>query len=135
MRRIKLVFLAAIMATSAPNAHAYTQKEADILLNVSYATATAGHKDRRGAEAFCRQAKRMVSAKKEDAYLFAHIERCLGAVAEAFTDAKTACKHYKRALDIWQKSPPPNDHPQSVASRERVRDSMLRYRKEKCGAT
>jgi hypothetical protein len=132
------VLFAAIIAigiAALPKAHAYTQKEADVLLNVSYAIATAGHKNRKGAEAFCRQAKGMLTKKREDAYLFAHIERCFGEVASAFKDTKTACKHYKRALDIWQRTPPPNDHPQSVASRERLRDSMLRYRKENCGAS
>ena len=123
--------LAAAVAV-APQVHAYTQKEADVLLNVSYAAATAAQKNRKGAEAFCRQAKGMLSAKSEDAYLFAHIERCFGAVAATLDDTKTACKHYKRALDIWKKTPLPNDHEQSVASRDQLRNAMIRYRKEKC---
>ena len=36
---------------------AYPAKEADILLTTSYATATAAQKNRKGAEAFCREAK------------------------------------------------------------------------------
>jgi len=128
-----LVVVGAAIAV-APHAHAYTQKEADVLLNVSYAVATAAQKNRKGAEAFCRQAKGFIAPKKKDeAYLFAHIERCFGAVAAALDDTKTACKHYKRALDIWQQTPPPNDHEQSVASREQLRTAMIRYRKEKCG--
>jgi hypothetical protein len=132
LRLFALVITAAAIAT-APYAHAYTQKEADILLNVSYATATAAQKNRKGAEAYCRQAKGFIANKKDGAYLFAHIERCFGAVAATLDDTKSACKHYKRALDIWQQTPPPNDHEQSVASREQLRVAMIRYRKEKCG--
>jgi hypothetical protein len=124
--------LAAAAAAAIPSARAYTQKEADVLLNVSYAIATAGHKNRKGAEAFCRKAKGLLGAKAEDAYLYAHIERCFGAVAATLDDAKTACRHYKRALDIWQRTPPPNDHPQSVAAREQLREGMVRYRAEHC---
>lgn len=131
--RFVLVAAAAVLAAP-PLAHAYTQKEADVLLNVSYAVATAGHKNRKGAEAFCRQAKGFLTKKAEDAYLYAHIERCFGAVAAAFDDTKTACKHYKQALAIWDKTPPPNDHPQSVAARTQLRDGMTRYRSEKCTA-
>jgi hypothetical protein len=128
---LSLVLAAAVAAV--PSARAYTQKEADVLLNVSYAMTTASHKNRKGAEAFCRKAKSLLSAKPADAYLFAHIERCFGGVAAAFDDTKTACRHYKRALDIWQRTPPPDDHPQSVASRANLRDSMIRYRTEHCG--
>lgn len=126
-------FLAALALLNAP-AHAYPQKEADILLNVSYAIATAGHKNRKGAEAFCRQAKGMLTNKPEEAYLNFHIERCFGAVAETVSDKPTACKRYKKALDVWEKTPPPNDHPQSVASRTQLRAAIMRYRKENCGA-
>ncbi len=130
-----IIFLVAAVAIIAmPSAQAYTQKESDVLLNVSYAIATAGHKNRKGAEAFCRQANGLLKPNKQDAYLAAHIERCYAAVAAAFDDTKTACTHYKRALDVWKKTPPPNDHPQSQASREQLRNSMIRYRKEKCGA-
>lgn len=123
----------ALLSLQAP-AHAYTQKEADVLLNVTYAVATAGHKNRKGAEAFCRQAKSFITKKPEDAYLHAHIERCFGAVAAAFDDKPVACKRYKKAIDIWERTPPPNDHPQSVASRVQLRDGMLRYRRENCAA-
>ena len=124
----------AIALIAPPAASAYTQKEADILATVSDAVATAGQKNRKGAEAFCRQAKATLSAKPENAYLFSHIERCFGAVADTVGDKKNACSHYKKALAIWQKTPPPNDHPQSVASRTQLRDSMIRYRIENCGA-
>lgn len=134
MSFVRVILLAAILAVASTHAHAYTQKEADVLLNVSYAVATAGNKNRKGAEAFCRQAKGMLSDKPEDAYLFAHIERCFGAVAANVGDKPVACKRYKKALDIWERTPPPDDHPQSVASRARLRDSMLRYRKENCAA-
>ena len=128
------VLIVAAALTAIPAAQAYPQKEADVLLTVSYAVATAGHKNRKGAEAFCRQAKGTLSAKAEDAYLFSHIERCFGAVAATLDDKKDACAHYKKALDIWKRTPPPEDHPQSVASRTQLRDSMLRYRTDNCGA-
>ena len=129
-----IFFLAAFAVVASTPARAYTQKEADVLLNVSYAVATAGHKNRKGAEAFCRQAKGMLSQQAEDAYLFAHIERCFGAVAATLNDKPTACKRYKKALDIWRRTPPPEDHPQSVASRAQLRDGMIRYRTENCAA-
>jgi hypothetical protein len=131
MSLVRFILIAAV-AIATPPALAYTQKEADVLLNVSYAVATAGQKNRKGAEAFCRQAKGMLSTKAEDAYLFAHIERCFGAVAATLDDKPAACKHYKKALDIWVETPPPDDHPQSVASRAQLRDAMIRYRKENC---
>lgn len=134
MSFVRVILSAAIVAIASAPLHAYTQKEADVLLNVSYAVATAGNKNRKGAEAFCRQAKAMLSAKPEDAYLFAHIERCFGAVAATVGDKPVTCTRYKKALDIWQRTPPPNDHPQSVASRAQLRDSMIRYRKENCAA-
>jgi hypothetical protein len=134
MRFAHFVLLATILAVTSAPTRAYTQKEADVLLNVSYAVATAGNKNRKGAEAFCRQAKGMLSEKPEDAYLFAHIERCFGAVAATIGDKPIACKRYKKALHIWQRTPPPDDHPQSVASRAQLRDGMIRYRKENCAA-
>jgi hypothetical protein len=126
------LLIAAATIVSTPSAQAYSQKEADVLLTVSFAAATAGQKNRKGAEAYCRQAKATLTTKPEDAYLFSHIERCLGAAADAVGDTKSACKHYKQALDIWQRTPPPNDHPQSVASRTQLRDSMIRYRAASC---
>jgi hypothetical protein len=128
------IALTAATALSAPPAFAYPKKETDILSTISFAVATAGQKNRKGAEAYCRKAKSEVSAKKDEAYLFAHIERCFGAVAATLEDKKTACKHYKKALEIWVKTPPPNDHEQSVASREQLRVSMTRYRTENCAA-
>jgi hypothetical protein len=134
MRLARFIVLIAFAMIANTQAHAYTQKEADVLLNVSYAIATAGHKNRNGAEAFCRQAKGFLTKKPEDAYLFSHIERCFGAVAATMGDKPVACKRYKKALDIWQRTPPPNDHPQSVASRTQLRDAMIRYRTENCAA-
>jgi len=134
MNLARFIFLTAALVVATEPAQAYTQKEADVLLNVSYAVATAGHKNRKGAEAFCRQAKGMLTTKAEDAYLFAHIERCFGAVAATLGDEPAACKRYKKALDIWLETPPPEDHPQSVASRAQLRDGMIRYRAENCAA-
>jgi hypothetical protein len=131
LRLLLLPFALAILATPS---HAYPQKEADVLSTVSFAAATAGQKNRKGAEAYCRQAKGTLTSKPEDAYLFAHIERCFGAVDATLGDTKGACAHYKKALDIWTKTPPPNDHEQSVASRAQLRDSMIRYRTENCAA-
>jgi len=133
MRFLSLSSLVLAAALSAPPAHAYTQKEADVLLTVSYASATAAQKNRKGAEAYCREAQGKLTASRADAYLQAHIERCFGAVAAVLSDKATACRHYARALAIWKKTPPPDDHPQSVASRTQLRDSMLRYRAENCG--
>ena len=130
--RIVVSFLLALALIS-PTAQAYTQKEADVLLTVSYAAATAAQKNRKGAEAYCREAKGKLSVNREDAYLHAHIERCFAAVAAVSNDKATACRHYARALAIWKNSPPPEDHPQSVASREQLRDAMIRYRAENCG--
>jgi len=132
MKRLSLAFLCAVL-TITPAAHAYPQKEADILSTISYAAATAGQKNRKGAEAYCRQAKATVTKKPEEAYLVAHIERCFGVVADVSGDKTTACKRFKKALDIWQRTPPPDDHPQSVASRTQLRDGMIRYRAENCG--
>ena len=128
-----IALLTAIAIASPLPAHAYPQREADVLLTISYAAATAGQKNRKGAEAYCRQAKATLTSKPEDAYLYAHIERCFGAVAATVGDTKTACARYKKALDIWQRTPPPNDHPQSVASRTQMSHGMTRYRAEKCG--
>ena len=133
MRLLRLLLIAPVLPALMPPAAAYPQKEADILSTVSFAAATAGQKNRKGAEAYCRQAKATLTAKPEDAYLFAHIERCFGAVDAALDDKKGACVHYEKALDIWDKTPPPNDHEQSVASRAQLRDSMIRYRTENCG--
>jgi hypothetical protein len=132
MKRLYVACLFAAFAT-APMAHAYPQKEADILSTISYAAATAGQKNRKGAEAYCRQAKATVTKKSEEAYLLAHVERCFGVVADVSGDKAAACKRFKKALDIWQKTPPPDDHPQSVASRTQLRDYMIRYRTENCG--
>jgi len=131
--RLSLVVTAVALGLPPTLSYAYTQKEADVLLTVSYAAATAGQKNRKGAEAYCRQAKGTLGAKREEAYLYSHIERCFGAVAATLEDKKTACKRYKKALDIWVETPPPNDHEQSVASRNQLRDSMIRYRSENCG--
>jgi len=132
MKRLFLVCLAAAFAAT-PAAHAYPQKETDVLATISYAAATAGQKNRKGGEAYCRQAKASVGKKREEAYLFAHIERCFGVVADVSGDTKSACRHFKKALDIWEKTPPPDDHPQSVASRTQLREGMIRYRIEHCG--
>ena len=131
MKLARIALLVAFLGVNAP-AHAYTQKEADILLDVSYAITTAKQKNRRGAEAFCRQAKGLITKAPEDAYLNFHIERCFGSVAAESNDKPTACKRYKKALAVWDKSPPPDDHPQSVASRTALRDALVRYRKENC---
>lgn len=133
MQVLRLSFLLLVASLVASPAHAYTQKEADVLLTVSYAAATAAQKNRKGAEAYCREAKGKLTASRKDAYLQAHIERCFGAVAAVLDDKATACKHYARALAIWKRTPPPNDHPQSVASRAQLRDAMMRYRTENCG--
>ncbi len=127
------IALALTLGTLLP-AHAYPAKETEILSTTSYAVATAGQKNRKGAEAYCRQAKATLTKKPEDAYLFAYIERCFALVADASNDKKTACKRFKTALDIWTRTPPPNDHPQSVASRTALRTSMEQYRATNCGA-
>jgi len=132
--RFTFLIVAAAAIVSTTPAHAYSQREADVLLTVSYAAATAGQKNRKGAEAYCRQAKATLTSKPEDAYLFSHIERCFAAAADAAGDKRSACKHYKKALDIWQRTPPPDDHPQSVASRTQLRDGMIRYRAASCSA-
>jgi hypothetical protein len=131
----KLRFVVAMIVAAlagAPSASAYPQKETDILSTVSFAVATAGQKNRKGAEAYCRKAKGEISSKKEEAYLFSHIERCFGAVAATLDDKTGACTHYKKALAIWEKTPPPNDHEQSVASRAQLSASMIRYQAENC---
>lgn len=133
MRSTALLIAIATTLLSSP-AHAYPQKEADILSTTSYAVATAGQKNRRGAEAYCAQAKATLSKKPEDAYMFAEIERCYAMVADTSGDKKGACQRYKKALDIWTKSPPPNDHPQSVSSRSAIRASIEQYRTTNCGA-
>ena len=122
-----------LSALSSP-AHAYPQKEADILSTTSYAVATAGQKNRRGADAYCTQAKTTLTKKPEEAYMFAEVERCYAMVADAAGDKATACKRFKKALDIWTKTPPPNDHPQSVASRAAIKSSMEQYRATNCSA-
>lgn len=127
-----ITLIAAIAVLGPHSAHAYPQKETDVLSTVSFAAAAAGQKNRKGAEAYCRQAKSTLTAKPAEAYLFAHIERCFGAVAATVGDTKSACKRYKKALDIWQRTPPPNDHPQSVASRTQLSQGMALYRAEKC---
>jgi hypothetical protein len=130
---MRLLLLCAVATTLASTvAHAYPAKETEILSTTSYAVATAGQKNRRGAEAYCRQAKASVSKKPEEAYLFAHIERCFALVADNVSDKQSACKHFKKALDIWTRTPPPNDHPQSVASRTTLRTSMEQYRAANC---
>jgi hypothetical protein len=113
-------------------AHAYPAKETEILSTTSYAVATAAQKNRKGAEAYCRQAKSTLTKKPEEAYLYAHIERCFALVADTAGDKPMACKHFKNALDIWTRTPPPNDHPQSVASRTTLRTSMEQYRATNC---
>jgi hypothetical protein len=112
--------------------HAYPAKETEILSTTSYAVATAGQKNRKGAEAYCRQAKSTVTKKAVEAYLNAHVERCFALVADAAGDKPTACKHFKKALYVWARTPPPNDHPQSVASRTALRTSMEQYRGLNC---
>jgi len=130
-----LSLLTAAALVFVPPARAYPQQEVDVLSTISFATATAGQKNRNGAEAYCRQAKATLTSKPEEAYLFAHIERCFGAVAATVGDKQNACRHYKKALAIWQRTPPPDDHPQSVASRTQLRDGMIRYRATNCGAS
>ena len=120
------------MSLTPSAALAYPAKETDILSTTSYAVATAGQKNRKGAEAYCRQAKATLTKKPEEAYLYAHIERCFALVADTAGDKKTACKHFKNALNIWTRTPPPNDHPQSVASRTTLRASMDQYRTTNC---
>lgn len=127
-------FICLLLATLSAPAHAYPQKEADILSTTSYAVATAGQKNRRGAEAYCRQAKRTLSSKPTEAYMYAEVERCFAMVADTAGDKPAACKHFKNALDIWTKTPPPNDHPQSVASRAAIKTSMEQYRATNCAA-
>jgi hypothetical protein len=131
MRTVAAVVAILCALTTNPT-HAYPAKETDILSTTSYAVATAGQKNRKGAEAYCRQAKSTVTKKAEEAYLFAHVERCFALVADASGDKPTACKHFKKALDIWTRTPPPNDHPQSVASRTALRTSMEQYRATNC---
>ncbi len=113
-------------------AHAYPAKETEILSTISFAVATAGQKNRKGAEAYCRQAKSTLTKAPQEAYLFAHIERCFALVANTSGDKKTACKRFKNAIDIWTRTPPPNDHPQSVAGRTTLRTSMDQYRATNC---
>lgn len=130
---MRLFFLSIFALSLATPALAYPAKETEILSTTSYAVATAGQKNRKGAEAYCRQAKATLSKKTEDAYLYAHIERCFALVADTSGDKPAACKHFKNALDIWTRTPPPNDHPQSVASRTTLRTSMEQYRTANCG--
>ena len=111
---------------------AYPAKEAEMLTTISYAIATAGHDDRKGAEAFCRQARSTLTSEPKEAYLFAHVERCFGSVADVVGDKAAACKHFRAALALWEKTPPPNDHPQSVASRNQLRVQMQRYVATNC---
>jgi gamma-glutamyl:cysteine ligase YbdK (ATP-grasp superfamily) len=130
---MRLLFLSAFaVALTSTMAHAYPAKETEILSTTSYAVATAGQKNRKGAEAYCRQAEKTVTKKPEEAYLGAHIERCFALVADTAGDKATACKRFKKALDIWKRTPPPNDHPQSVASRTILRTSMEQYRATNC---
>ena len=131
MRTIAFVIAVACLALNVP-AHAYPLKETEVLATTSYAVATAGQKNRKGADAYCRKAKSTLTAKPEDAYLFAHVERCFALVADASNDKPAACKHFKKALDIWTRTPPPSDHPQSVASRTALRTSMEQYRATNC---
>lgn len=121
-----------LLLLSAATARAYPAKETEILSTISFAVATAGQKNRKGAEAYCRQAKSTLTKAPQEAYLFAHIERCFALVADTAGDKKTACKHFKNATDIWTRTPPPNDHPQSVAGRTAMRTSMDRYRAANC---
>jgi len=129
---MRLFFLSIVAVALASTAHAYPAKETEILSTTSYAIATAAQKNRKGAEAYCRQAKSTVTKKAEEAYLFAHVERCFALVADTAGDKPTACKHFKKALDVWTRTPPPNDHPQSVASRTTLRTSMEQYRVKNC---
>jgi hypothetical protein len=129
---MRLLFLSAVVVALAGPANAYPQKEADILSTTSYAVATAGQKNRRGADAYCAQAKATLAKKPEEAYLAAEIERCYAMVADTSGDKKAACRRYKNALDIWAKSPPPNDHPQSIASRTAIKTGMEQYRATNC---
>ena len=132
MRHITLSLMAIALAVTP--AHAYPAKESEILSTTSYAVATAAQKNRNGAEAYCRQAKATLTNKTEEAYLYAHVERCFALVADAAADKPTACKRFEKALAIWTRTPPPNDHPQSVASRAALRTSMEQYRATNCGA-
>lgn len=131
MRPLAFVIVVACVTWNA-TAHAYPLKETEVLATTSYAIATAAQKNRKGADAYCRKAKSTLTAKPEDAYLFAHVERCFALVADKADDKPTACRHFKKALDIWTRSPPPNDHPQSVASRTALRTSMEQYRATNC---
>lgn len=131
MRSIAFVSAVAFLALSV-SAHAYPAKETEVLATTSYAVATAAQKNRKGADAYCRKAKSTLSTKAEDAYLLAHIERCFALVADKSDDKPAACKHFKKALDIWTRTPPPNDHPQSVSSRAALRTSMEQYRTANC---
>jgi hypothetical protein len=132
MRLLSLTIIA--FALTLATALAYPAKETEILSTTSYAVATAGQKNRKGAEAYCRQAKAKITKKPDEAYLFAHAERCFALVADASADKPTACKHFKKALDVWTRTPPPADHPQSVASRTALRTSMEQYRAANCVA-
>lgn len=135
MKAISLLGAASLAASLfAIPARAYPAKEADLLLTTSYAIATAGQKNRKGAEAFCREAKSKLTKDPAEAYLEAYVERCFAAVAEAFDDKPVACNRYGKAIAIWDKTPPPNDHPQSVASRAQLRASMQRYLTTNCPA-
>ena len=129
---MRLLVLTIVAFALAGTAHAYPQKEADILSTTSYAVATAAQKNRRGADAYCAQAKATLAKKPEEAYLFAEIERCYAMVADTAGDKKGACQHYKKALAIWTKSPPPNDHPQSTASRTAMKSGMEQYSAANC---
>lgn len=83
-------------------AHAYPAKETEILSTTSYAVATAAQKNRKGAEAYCRQAKSTLTKKPEEAYLYAHIERCFALVADTAGDkpmALQALQERTRHLD------------------------------------
>ena len=131
MRKLT-AFVIALSALLPTAARAYPQKEADILSTTSYAVATAGQKNRRGAEAYCRQTKATLTKKPEEAYMAAEVERCFAMVADAAGDKKAACRHYKEALAIWTKTPPPNDHPQSVASRAAIKTGMEQYWTTNC---
>lgn len=131
MRRVAFVIAVASLAWHA-TAYAYPQRETEVLATTSYAVATAAQKNRKGADAYCRKAKSTLTAKPDDAYLFAHVERCFALVADKTADKPAACRHFKKALDIWTRTPPPHDHPQSVASRTALRTSMAQYRAANC---
>lgn len=131
MRTAAFVVAAVVLSAQA---HAYPAKETEILSTTSYAVATAAQENRKGADAYCRQAKSMLTKKPAEAYLYAHVERCFAMVADTSGDKFTACKHFKKALDVWTRTPPPNDHPQSVASRTALRASMEQYRVSNCVA-